>query len=107
MKQGKLVEIQYFEYGLECSNREMYTKERIIYEATESIFEKYQKENDFQDFWQGHFMRKCDFEGDIEEIVFYYDREDEIHREVLKSICKSLNLIFDSFIDCQIRFTIY
>lgn len=104
MKNGILKTETYLYVGLECSNRGMYDKKNIIWEWANKCFDDKDK---FQEYMQEKFIDKCDYEGDLEEFVYYYTNKEELDRRVWKSICEGLDIKYDSFFDAEIRMDIF
>lgn len=57
-----VVEDPYFKISFGCSNSDFYEVKNVIYTITNDLEEKE---------WDGLIEEKCDFEGDLENIIIY------------------------------------
>ena len=60
----------YYNITFGCSNR-------AFYEVKNELWELWDKSGIDDDFNNGHFGERCDYEGDLEEIIIYNNKEIE------------------------------
>lgn len=74
-----ITEKPYFRVVFGCSNRAFYTvKSEAVEALTKSGLEPF----------DGYFEEKCDYEGDLEEIIFYRDGREEAAAKVIINLYK-------------------
>jgi hypothetical protein len=75
-KAGMVTPAPYFKIGFSCSNRRFYEVKAELYDIATGI------DIEIQD---GYITEKCDYEGDLEEIIIYNcDRGDKLISAVLE-----------------------
>lgn len=97
---------EYYEINLFGSDRININKANDLFNevAISVIPESYGNGQGAWEFINGHKSEHCDFEGDLDKIIFYYDNECEYCRNFLKEFLTKLGIkpnsdILDS--DCD------
>lgn len=98
MKEIKKITQTFYEVGMSCSNRTMYGIRDNIKNMVSSVEE---------DLYDISFSSYSDYEGDLEGIIFYYDKENHNHRLVWELICKEYKINLNYDLDYNIHFTIF
>lgn len=98
MKEIKKVEQIYYEVGLGCSNRAMYGVRDTIWNMAKEIDEE---------LYDTSITSYCDYEGDLEKILFFYDKDDANHIELWKQICNKYEIEFKQDLEYSIYLTIF
>ena len=108
MKKVEQVIRAWYEVGLECSNRDMYNNKEIMYNVVTELVTIKDHNEGVDGYFQEKFQDECDYEGDLENINFFYsDKNNEVDTKVLKEIFKRLDIEYNEDISGVIKFTIY
>lgn len=107
MKSVSKVIQTWFEVGLDCSNRTMYTKQKEMYDLVRDYITEDMHDEGGDGYWNESFGSSSDFEGDLDQIHFYYDETSDVDREVLQRIFKHFDISSRDDISGLIKFTTY
>lgn len=92
MKKVEEFVTRYHEVNMKCTYRRMWGILSEIQDMCQEIDKELQNEI---------LNHKCDYEGDIETIILYYDYCDENHIKLWKMICEKYDIEYKEDIDTR------